>query len=264
MFCQLSNTAACPSARSGARLPGMDAPASQPTEGWIMTDHACRHCGGRILRRRAEPRPLVMCAGCEVQAVSDQRALCARGVAIAVGPARGRHLYRCVRVEARSVHNPARVQIVFGDRALLPEGQATFVPKPMVLLESGAGDPPAAFTAIHDRDRCQICNARRDAWGWRGQGGAFHQIDPAPLIKLGIRPPANVLTPDGVRRILRVRLTVTAPPDPATLCPACSMRFMVRAGDAAAGPGHARPVQQGSAVTEPWPNSRLGACAVAP
>jgi hypothetical protein len=87
------------------------------------------------MRKEAIRAPIFMCAHCEVQGVGDHRALCACGVTVQAGRNRGTHPFRCVRIESRTVHNPARIGIAFGDRELLPEGQAARAPRPVKLVD---------------------------------------------------------------------------------------------------------------------------------
>ncbi len=111
---------------------------SRDSQYWRMTDHACRHCGGRILRKRTERGAVYCCAGCEVQSVGDHRVICACGVRVAAGPNRGMSPFRCVVVAERRPDHPARIGIAYGSGLVLPEGQGAD-PAPMELREPDIG-----------------------------------------------------------------------------------------------------------------------------
>lgn len=92
--------------------------AREETTAWTIVDHACRHCGGRVLQRGDVYR----CGTCGVESRSAPNGICGCGIlpglrprptgAIAQKPAQGP--YRCVRNPSPSVHNPAEIVIMFG------------------------------------------------------------------------------------------------------------------------------------------------------
>lgn len=75
---------------------------------------------------------------------------------------------------------------------------------------------------------CQICGAPEGGWGFYDRASYFHQIAPAPLIALGIKPPADILTTDGIRQIIRIALVVAHADDLAALCRRCHLILFVR------------------------------------
>jgi hypothetical protein len=47
------------------------------TETWVLTNHACRHCCGRLLKRQVSPTVTeVMCAKCETRSFGNELTLC--------------------------------------------------------------------------------------------------------------------------------------------------------------------------------------------
>lgn len=65
-------------------LPAPDKPKKKRTSGgWEFTDHACRHCMGRILRR-VNPNGVVVtrCAECGASVVGEHDGLCWCGVEV--------------------------------------------------------------------------------------------------------------------------------------------------------------------------------------
>lgn len=82
---------------------------SERKGGWEFTDHACRHCMGRIMRRSepddgpAENR----CAECGQTALGDAHALCWCGVEI-----KGHgHAFECFRNEQPTVSTPQQILV---------------------------------------------------------------------------------------------------------------------------------------------------------
>jgi hypothetical protein len=80
------------------------------TDHWIISDHCCRHCLGRILEREGA----FACSGCGAKAV-DVNAICGCGIVLGEGSLRGRRLFRCTPNPQRSPTCPAEIVIAVGE-----------------------------------------------------------------------------------------------------------------------------------------------------
>ena len=89
-----------------AGLPASDATA------YLLTGHACRHCGGRVLQANDTFR----CSGCGVIAIQAPDSIC--GCGILTGPRAGAARFRCGPNPTKSEASPSEVVILFGDRAV--------------------------------------------------------------------------------------------------------------------------------------------------
>ncbi len=76
--------------------------------GWEFTDHACRHCMGRVMRRvNADGTAVVRCAECGASAVGEHGSLCWCGVEV-----RGHgSVFECFRNTAVSMSTPQEVLV---------------------------------------------------------------------------------------------------------------------------------------------------------
>jgi hypothetical protein len=117
----------------------------------------------------------------------------------------------------------------------ISEKSQTFRPSggisaPMATTAADSTDWPATARAVKEAANfeCQICGAAERAWGFYDRAGYFHEIDPAPLVALGIKPPADILTTEGIRHIIRVALVVAHADDLAALCRRCHLILFVR------------------------------------
>lgn len=55
------------------------------TETWVITDHACLVCFGRLLKRRISPKVTeVICPECEARSYGDEHALCWCGKSVGI------------------------------------------------------------------------------------------------------------------------------------------------------------------------------------
>lgn len=73
--------------------------------GWTISDHACRHCGGRVLVESV--KNLARCAECGAHAVGDHTSICCCGAQLG---ALGRVL-ECVRNPAPSKESPYQIMV---------------------------------------------------------------------------------------------------------------------------------------------------------
>lgn len=88
-------------------------------EAWAIEPHACRHCGGRILRRGN----LFRCAGCGIEARDRVSAICGCGLYPAAR--RGRASsgpFRCGPNPSRGPQSPAEIVILCGGDPAAPGG----------------------------------------------------------------------------------------------------------------------------------------------
>jgi hypothetical protein len=79
-----------------------------------LTDHACRVCLGRILLRDG----VYMCSVCETSATGRVEAICGCGMKSLGGRDLPKGLsgaYRCAVNAERSVINPARIVVMYGN-----------------------------------------------------------------------------------------------------------------------------------------------------
>lgn len=105
-------------------------PAESSGTAYLLTPHACRHCGGRVLRSGDTYR----CSGCAVVTMGAPEGICGCGVLASWGskPPRtrepkaptkapevshwkGPRPFRCMLNPDRSAKNPSEVVIAFGD-----------------------------------------------------------------------------------------------------------------------------------------------------
>ena len=69
---------------------------------WVITDHACRYCFGRILR--SDDDDSYRCAECGAEAEGEHDALCWCGVDVG-----GEKSFRCVRNPTKSERVPQEI-----------------------------------------------------------------------------------------------------------------------------------------------------------
>jgi hypothetical protein len=84
-----------------------------------LTDHCCRACCGRVLVRNN----IFMCSVCETMAANDVTAICACGMRAASQrdlPKGLQNAYRCAINQNRTVVNPARIVVLYGDEPAQP------------------------------------------------------------------------------------------------------------------------------------------------
>jgi hypothetical protein len=81
---------------------------------WAMTDHACRHCLGRILRSGTTFR----CSVCEVEGRGEAESICGCGIKVAGRSGTQADMgFRCAPNPKRSPTSPAVTIIEFGPPA---------------------------------------------------------------------------------------------------------------------------------------------------
>jgi len=79
--------------------------------GWMLTDHACRYCGGRVLSSiDSLGQHLVRCAECGTELHGEVQDLCACGERLNNGKPAG---FRCVRNAAKSASVPTEVVVIY-------------------------------------------------------------------------------------------------------------------------------------------------------
>ncbi len=83
----------------------------EPVQGWVITDHCCRVCFGRVLVREAfDRRKTYRCSVCETEADGhSETAICCCGIKLKTGVDAG---IRCQRVEDPSPEFPSRITAV--------------------------------------------------------------------------------------------------------------------------------------------------------
>jgi hypothetical protein len=82
---------------------------ADPTAAWTLTEHCCRVCFGRVLKRIAEDgQPIVLCCDCGAAAEGDHDALCACGAEL--GPAKVR--LQCQRQAEPTPEAPCEIVAV--------------------------------------------------------------------------------------------------------------------------------------------------------
>lgn len=86
--------------------------------GWVVVDHACRHCGGRVLTLDNGTTALARCAECGAMEEGGHAALCCCGAELG---ALGRVL-ECVRNPSPSKASPN--QILVREKLIEAETQA--------------------------------------------------------------------------------------------------------------------------------------------
>ena len=76
--------------------------------GWEFTDHACRHCMGRVMRRESSDEPAEnRCAECGQTALGDSHALCWCGVEV-----KGHgHVFECFQNPNISTATPQEILV---------------------------------------------------------------------------------------------------------------------------------------------------------
>lgn len=75
---------------------------------WALTEHCCRNCFGRVLRRYVNGRHQALCAECGLQTEGYPRSLCCCGVKMADGRDAG---LRCVPNDHITPETPHRVLV---------------------------------------------------------------------------------------------------------------------------------------------------------
>ena len=87
------------------------------TETWALTDHVCRYCCGRLLKRRVSPTASeVICAKCETRASGDELALCWCGKSVGTY---GR-IFECIQNPDRRPELPNAILVRERDAAIEP------------------------------------------------------------------------------------------------------------------------------------------------
>ncbi len=85
----------------------MPAPAT-----WILTDHACRFCGSRIVADGVVYR----CSSCGATTTGGPEGICGCGLNVVTGHRKDTpNLFRCAPNPHRSANSPAEIVIVCGD-----------------------------------------------------------------------------------------------------------------------------------------------------
>lgn len=94
-------------------IPAQETPAPKPTRkkpsvGWEFTDHSCRHCMGRVMRRvNANGTVVVRCCECGASVVGEHHALCWCGVEV-----RGHgSVFECFRNPSPSMEVPQEILV---------------------------------------------------------------------------------------------------------------------------------------------------------
>lgn len=88
---------------------------------WHLTDHACRYCFGRVLRREADDGVVARCANCGATATGDVKNLCCCGLKTKRGQRAG---LECGVNHDRSANEPAEIVVYWTgpSYAEMPEG----------------------------------------------------------------------------------------------------------------------------------------------
>jgi hypothetical protein len=83
--------------------------AADPTATWMLTDHCCRVCLGRVLERSdVGGRRIARCADCGTEAVGSHHAVCACGADLGMAKLR----LRCERQAAPTSEYPSEIVAV--------------------------------------------------------------------------------------------------------------------------------------------------------
>lgn len=83
-------------------------PVADRKGGWEFTDHACRFCMGRVLRRADPDGPAEnRCAECGQFALGDEHALCWCGVEVKPHG----HVFECFRNQSPSIGTPQQILV---------------------------------------------------------------------------------------------------------------------------------------------------------
>lgn len=96
----------------GDEVPAASTPVStkkkKVSTGWEFTDHSCRHCMGRIMRRvNGNGTVVVRCAECGASAVGEHDALCWCGVEV-----RGHgSVFECFKNQSITMSTPQEVLV---------------------------------------------------------------------------------------------------------------------------------------------------------
>lgn len=91
--------------------------AAAPADSWSWSDHACRTCLGRLVRREAPGgAPVFECGNCTVSARGAPDGICGCGVLPrrTASPSPAAPRFRCVANAERTVADPAAVVIRWG------------------------------------------------------------------------------------------------------------------------------------------------------
>lgn len=90
------------------------------SSGWEFTDHSCRHCMGRVMRRvNANGTVVVRCAECGASAVGEHDALCWCGVEV-----RGHgSVFECYKNPSITMSTPQEVLVRERKLVRAPEKQ---------------------------------------------------------------------------------------------------------------------------------------------
>jgi hypothetical protein len=82
-------------------------PKPPKAERWVLADHACRHCFGRLLRTGKGKTAAVQCSQCGRREEGPVDALCACGVTTPGG----RHLLECYRNTEKTLEVPHEILV---------------------------------------------------------------------------------------------------------------------------------------------------------
>jgi hypothetical protein len=82
-------------------------PKPPKAERWVLVDHACRHCFGRLLATGKGKTAAVQCSQCGRREEGQVEALCACGVTTP----NGRHLLECYRNAEKTLEVPHEILV---------------------------------------------------------------------------------------------------------------------------------------------------------
>ena len=88
---------------------------------WVLVEHCCRGCLGRVIQREATFR----CADCGAAAARRPDGICGCGLlpdAMRARSGRSSDIFRCGPNPRRTPENPAEIVILFGDAPAVPVG----------------------------------------------------------------------------------------------------------------------------------------------
>jgi hypothetical protein len=89
----------------------IEIPVSKGSEGWNLTAHACRHCGGRVIQSGVH----FICATCESQCAHNPRGICGCGMFPSARPkGRASGLFTCIANPTRGPSSPAAIVVRYG------------------------------------------------------------------------------------------------------------------------------------------------------
>lgn len=89
----------------------VEIPVSKGPDGWTLTAHACRHCGGRVLQSGIH----FMCATCESRCSRNPAGICGCGMFPCVRPkGSAAGLFACIVNPSRGPSSPAAIVVRYG------------------------------------------------------------------------------------------------------------------------------------------------------